>query len=165
MNDNPYAPPEATGGTMTGDTRLSPPLWNPDAAAAWCLVFGIMFGSWIHMKNWQALGKPDRAAASKRWLIGSALLTVVSFTLAFVKPEWLSGSSGRLNFVFSIAALLAWYVLDARNQVRFVNATYGKNYQRRSWGTPLLYGLLVLIGVGVAGAIAGFIMTVANRAA
>ncbi|NHZ39582.1 hypothetical protein [Massilia aquatica] len=165
MTDNPYAPPEATGGTMTGDTRLSPPLWNPNAAALWCLVFGIMFGSWIHMKNWQAMGKPDKAAASKRWLIGSTLLFIVSFALAFAKPESLAGSFGRFNFFFSLAALLAWYFISAREQIRFVATTYGANYQHRSWGTPLLYGLLVLIGVGVAGAIVGFIMTVANRAA
>ncbi|NHZ87442.1 hypothetical protein F2P45_00100 [Massilia sp. CCM 8733] len=150
---------------MTGDTRLSPPIWNPGAAAAWCLVFGIMFGSWIHMKNWQVLGKPDKAAASKRWLIGSALLFLFSFTLAFAKPESLSGSLGRFNFIFSLAALVAWYVISAREQIRFVATTYGKNYQHRSWGTPLLYGLLVLVGVGVAGAIAGIIMAVVSRAA
>lgn len=164
MTDNPYAPPQATDGTMTGDTRLSPPLWNPNVAAAWSLVFGIMFGSWILMKNWQALGRPDKAAASQRWLIGTTLLFLVSFTLAVTKLNSLSGSFGRYNFIFSIAVLIAWYVISAREQVRFIATMYGKSYQHRSWATPLLYGLLAFVGVGIAGAIAGFIMALAKRA-
>ncbi|HEX8613718.1 MAG TPA: hypothetical protein VF800_20765 [Telluria sp.] len=163
MIDNPYAPPQASDGTMTGDARLSPPLWNPKVAVAWCLVFGIMFGSWIHMKNWQMLGKPDKAAASKRWLIGTVLLFIVSFTLALAMPE--SRPIAAFNFFFGIAALIAWYVISAREQIRFVAIAYGKDYQRRSWGLPLLYGLLFLIGVGVAATIAAIITAVVNRAA
>ncbi|NHZ64283.1 hypothetical protein [Massilia genomosp. 1] len=163
MIDNPYAPPQATAGTTSGDTRLSPPLWNPSAAVAWCLLFGIMFGSCIHMKNWQMLGQPAKAAASKRWLIGSALLFLVSFTLVFAMPE--SGPVGTFNFFFGFAVIIAWYFISARDQIRFVASRYGKTYQHRSWGTPLLYGLLVITGAGIVGAIAGIVTAVANRAA
>ena len=155
MTDNPYAPPKATDGTVSGDTRLSPPLWNPTAATLWCLLFGVMFGSWIHMKNWQVLGKPDKAAASQRWLVGTALLFVVSFSLALAMPT--SAVLGKTNFFLSFVLLFAWYFMNAREQIRFVDATYGKHYQHRGWGTPLLCGLLAILGVGVVGAIVGII--------
>lgn len=132
MIDNPYAPPQATHGTVTGDARLSPPLWNPTVATFWCLLFGVMFGSWIHMKNWQVMGKPDKAAAS------SVL--------------------GKTNFFLSLALLLSWYFFSAREQIRFVAATYGNDYQRRGWGTPVAWGVLVIFGAGVAGSMMAIMM-------
>lgn len=160
MDINPYAAPQATKGASSGDERLSPPIWNPAAAAAWSLLFGPMFGAFLHMKNWLALGRPAEAATSRRWLVANALLFVLSLGLSFALPP--SGSLNAFNFFGGIAFLLAWYFISARDQVRFVASTYGKHYQRRGWGKPLLYAVLIVTTVGIAAGIIGSLL-VASR--
>lgn len=49
MDFNRYAPPVAN---LEVEPETSLPLWNPNAAANWCLLFTPSFGSWLHMKNW-----------------------------------------------------------------------------------------------------------------
>jgi hypothetical protein len=50
---------------VRSDADAAPALWNPNAAANWSLLFSPMFGAWLHMKNWAALGEPERAAARR----------------------------------------------------------------------------------------------------
>ena len=61
MSLNPYSPP----GAIIDDVMNAPPLWNPNAAANWSLLFSPAFGAFVHMKNWQALGEPEKAANAK----------------------------------------------------------------------------------------------------
>jgi hypothetical protein len=62
--DNPYAPPKAAVEDVV-TFEPSPALWNPNAAASWSLLFTPIFGSLLHMKNWQAMGNREKAASSK----------------------------------------------------------------------------------------------------
>lgn len=54
-------------------------LWNP-WAAGWSLLFSPAFGAWLHAANWHALGRPDKAAAARRW----GWLVIVTILLAGV---------------------------------------------------------------------------------
>ena len=57
---NPFAPPQAeVADVPTGEA--APALWNPNAASSWSLLFSPIFGAYLHMQNWQALGQPDKA--------------------------------------------------------------------------------------------------------
>jgi hypothetical protein len=49
-------------------------IWNPAAAARWSLLFTPAFGAFIHMRNWQTLEQPERAASARRWFLASLAL-------------------------------------------------------------------------------------------
>ena len=66
MSIDPYAPPQTDLSAPAAELENNPPLWNPNAAAMWSLLFSPVFGALVHMKNWQAMGEPEKAAASKR---------------------------------------------------------------------------------------------------
>ena len=145
MDDrNPYAPPEAVvAGTSAG--AQAPPLWNPNAAALWGLVFTPTFGAILHMKNWQALGDAARAASSKRWAIGTALFTLVSAGLAMVLPE-----SPTLDLLFrfsGLGVLLAWYYGDGKAQIEHVKQLFGGAYPRRGWAVPPVLGFAAVLAL------------------
>ena len=57
-SDKRYAPPTAHVDDVHAarQSAVAPPLWNPGAAMAWSLLFSPIFGAFVHMKNWQALG-------------------------------------------------------------------------------------------------------------
>jgi hypothetical protein len=85
VEGNPFAPPKAEVADPLQDGTW-PNLWNPGAAANWSLLFSPAFGAFLHMKNWEALGEPAKAAAAKKWvvltLIVLALLPVATVLLA-----------------------------------------------------------------------------------
>jgi hypothetical protein len=141
---NPYTPPQASL-TEVNQLDPSPPLWNPNAAAAWSLLFSPIFGSILHMKNWQALGKTKEAAASKRWVIGCIAAMVAMIVLTFIFPE--SKSIDRWTTFGGFVLLIAWYAASAREQIQFVTSGYGKDYVRRGWGKPFLYVLLTFVAL------------------
>ena len=76
MDDNRYAPPKAEVEGTALESGAAPTLWNPNAAANWSLLFSPIFGTWLHMLNWRALGEAERAESAKTWLMVSTLLQV-----------------------------------------------------------------------------------------
>ena len=42
------------------------PIWNPNAAANWSLIFTPAFGAYIQMLNWQRLGQEPRLSGTNR---------------------------------------------------------------------------------------------------
>ena len=106
---NPYAPPTArVDDVVTPATEAAPRLWNPNAAVNWSLLFSPAFGAWLHIKNWEALGEPQKAKAAKTWIVISLVLLVSSYV-----------SAGRV-------------------QAPPVKQRFGKGYPRRGWSQPLL---------------------------
>ena len=141
---NPYAPPEARVAELaqiggTADAAPAPPLWNPGAASAWSLLFTPIFGAILQMKNWQALGAPDKAARSRAWAIANAIYFVLSGVLLVVLPE--SAIIDRIGNLLGLVLVLIWYFADGREQVRHIRARFGKAYPRRGWWLPLLFAL------------------------
>ena len=147
MPDNPYAPPRAVVENAPLGTTAAPPLWNPNAAANWCLLFSPVFGTWLHMKNWTALKEAERANAARTWLIASILL-VSAMILLSLRPHGFQ-LPRFVNFIL----LIAWYFAAARGQARYVKERFGDDYPRRGWGTPLLLAvgaLVLVIALGTA---------------
>lgn len=146
MSNNPYLPPQANLDVAVNG-EVSPALWNPGAAAGWSLLFSPVFGALVHMKNWEALGKPEEAARSKNWAIGSGVVLVVAILSGIVMPE--SKALDMLGRFGGFALLIAWYAANGKDQIAFVAYGYGKDYERRAWGMPLLYALLGIVALVV----------------
>ena len=160
MTENLYAPPKSKVADM-GHDGVSPAIWNPNSAANWSLLFSPAFGAYLHMKNWEALGEPVKASAAKVWVLVT-LLTLAGITLAAAllpNPRSLDGVSRALGLVL----LLSWYFSSGRSQAEYVKSRYGKDYQRRNWGKPLLLGCLALLGFGVFIFIVGLVASALKR--
>jgi len=150
MSHNPYAPPLASLDEAPA-AAVAPALWNPSAAARWSLLFTPVFGAFLHMRNWQALGAEVEARQSRNWIIFNvAFLLVVA-----VLPD--SRAVDVLSRIGGLAVLIAWYAGLGRAQTRLVAQRYGKGYPRRGWARPLLCAffimivwIAVLIGMAVA---------------
>ena len=152
-NENRYAPPKAVVDGITPERTNVPPLWNPDAAANWSLLFTPIFGSWLHMLNWRALGETERAKSAKTWLLLLAPLIVGGdLAVALMPGGGITEGVALLRFVL----LLAWYFGSARGQARLVKAQYGNDYVRRRWARPLLgaTGLWATAGIAMGALIA-----------
>jgi hypothetical protein len=132
---NPYAPPKSAVADVVS-AEVSPALWNPNAAASWSLLFSPVFGAFLHMRNWEALGEAEKAAQSKGWMIGSIAFILLVSVGPILLPqvailETLGNASG-------IALLVAWYYAIGKSQNTFVVERFGKTYPRRGWTKPLL---------------------------
>ena len=139
MDDNRYAPPKAAVEGTLQEHAEAPPLWNPNAAANWSLLFSPVFGAWLHWKNWQTLGEHQRADTARNWLMAAVVLLVASVGIALT-----AGVGARaLNFLF----LLIWYFAAAKPQARLVKERYGDRYPRRGWWQPLGIAIGVLVGL------------------
>ena len=142
MDANRYAPPNADlEGGFGRD--VSPPLWNPNGAANWCLLFTPVFGAWLHMKNWEALGEPARARSARIWIIVSAVMIPGFAMLGAVMGSAPLMAIGRLS---GFVLLIAWYFGSARGQARFVQSRFGNGYRRKAWTLPLIFAVAALIG-------------------
>lgn len=153
MSDlNPYASPKAVVADVF-EGQGAPPLWNPTAAGAWSLLFTPVFGAFLHMQNWKALGQPEKAAASKTWMLGSiAFLVAIMVSALFIPP---SKIIDRLSNLSGLVLLIVWYYTIGKSQQTYVAERFGKTYPRRGWAIPLLSA------VGISIAYIGFFALVA----
>lgn len=141
MAANPYAPPKAR---LTDAAVVAAPLWTPSAAGLWCLLLSPMFGSYITLRNWEALGEDGGARSARIWLYVSIAVFVVIVLLP-------------VGGLIGLPYLIAWYFAVNRPQIKFVKETFGDDYERRPW-TKIV--LLWLAGVVVAGFALGFLNAV-----
>ena len=140
---NPFAPPQAEVSDVTARVEQAPPLWNPNAAASWSLLFSPILGAYLHMRNWQALGQPEKAATSKNWIIGVLAFFIVLMGLSLAAPQ--SKALDLLGRVGGFALLLGWYYSIGKSQQAYVLARFGKGYPRRGWLLPLAAAVGALI--------------------
>ena len=115
-----------------------PRLWNPNAAANWCLLFTPIFGACLHAANWRALGQPERAAKNVAWVWVEVGFVVVVLLSCFL-PESAALDKG-LQFG-GLGLLFGWYFGQGRPKARYVKEAHGDDYDRRGWGVPLLCGV------------------------
>jgi hypothetical protein len=151
MSANLYAPPKAQVADIVQHEE-APALWNPGAAASWSLLFSTAFGAFLHMRNWEALGEPAKAAAAKQWIVIYLLMIAGLIVASVLQPA----NKAMLGIVrlCSLAMLIAWYCLSGKPQIDFVKSRYGKDYPRKGWAKPMLVtlgvavGLIFVLGVG-----------------
>ena len=141
---NPYAPPQASVVGGVG-TEVAPPLWNPTAAGAWSLLFSPIFGAFLHMQNWKALGQPDKAATSKQWLFGCIAFFVVLMVVSMFLPE--SGGMDAIARFGGLGLLIAWYYSIGKAQQTYVAERFGTNYPRRGWLLPIAAAFGVVVAI------------------
>lgn len=142
MTDNPFAPPKAK--LSDAADQASPPLWNPNAAANWSLVFSPVFGALVHMKNWQALGESGKASAARVWALLS-LSVLVGFGLASVLLPNIR-EMGGFSRIAGFVLLISWYLSSGRAQAAYIKDRFGSEYPRRGWAKPLMFACLALLG-------------------
>ena len=146
MTDGEPPAPDAT-------PAARPRLWNPNAAANWSLLFTPIFGAYLHAANWRALGKPERAKVNVAWVLAGVFFLAVNFA-ALLVPE--SAMTAQVLRFGGVGLLVSWYFGQGRPQAKYVRETYGRDYDRRGWGVPLLCavaGTLAYLGA-VVGAVA-----------
>ena len=148
-NPNPYAAPASTVQESVAP-QAAPALWNPNAAALWCLLFSPVFGAYLQMRNWQALGEPEKAQTSWYWCVGTLVTVLVLIGVGMVLPDehWFQKLGNRSGFIM----LIAWYMSHGKLQIAYVKERYGKDYPRKGWGAPL--------GIAVACMVALFVFIV-----
>lgn len=118
-------------------------LWNSNAAANWSLLFTPIFGSYLQMKNWQALGELKEANTAKNWLIFTlGFILFINFLpyIANADPEQSSTLSRGLGFWY----IIIWYFAYARKQPKYVKQKLNDNYQKKSWLIPLVSATIIL---------------------
>jgi hypothetical protein len=116
-------------------------LWNPAAAGAWCLILSTAFGSYLVMRNWEALGDP-RERSARGWLYAS----IVYFIAAVVVPG---------VALVGLPWLIAWYFAVNRPQIQYVKEALGADYPRQPWGKVLAIGFALVVSIALAlGAVA-----------
>lgn len=157
MSADPYAPPAANVADIH-ELEVAPPLWNPNAAANWCLLFSPAFGAWLHMKNWQALGDASRARANLGWCIATVVLVVGTVIAGVLLPE--NRALDASTRLLGLGLLVGWYVACAKEQAKVVKQRFGTTYPRRGWGVPLLvafgcifalFAILVVVAILLGG--------------
>jgi len=141
----PPPPPHQVSNNPVSSPNSGPSLWNPNAAANWSLFFTPVFGTYLHAKNAEALGRMAEMRANKNLFYGS--LFILSASLIGILIPGISD----LSRTAMVILLLVWYFAFAKKQATFVKQAYGDNYPRKSLGKPLLLatccagGLFVIV--------------------
>lgn len=133
MATNPYAPPKAR---LTDAVAAAVPLWTPSAAGLWCLLLSPMFGSYVTLKNWEALGEDERARTTRVWLWVSVAIFLATVLLPI---------GGLLGLVY----LITWYFAVNKPQISYVKEHFGNDYERRPWTRIVLVWLGGVVAVGL----------------
>jgi hypothetical protein len=142
---NPYTAPTVAIEEIRATGDGEPALWNPNAAASWSLLLSPVFGSYLQMRNWQALGESEKAAASWHWCIGTLVITLLAIGVGMLAPDghWLDKLTSRSGLFI----LLAWYFANGKQQGLYVKERFGKTYPRKGWGVPLLVAFGTIVGL------------------
>lgn len=121
------------------------PLWNPNAAACWSLLFSPAFGAFLHARNADSLGRKEEAKANRVWFYIS--IAFLLFTLVTVFVPAIPNGIFRL---VGLGLLLGWYFSLGKKQIAYVKDTWQDRYQRKPWTKPLLIAFGCLFGLFVA---------------
>ena len=128
------------------DERPIPSLYNPNVSANLCLLFSPIFSAILHAKNWQALGKPERAQQSYVWAIAYVAVIIAYSVGGAVSPEIAKIPGAAVYWPM----LFAWYFTSGKAQITYVKEHCGSSYPRRSLIVPSLIALVVIIAVLMA---------------
>jgi uncharacterized membrane protein YfcA len=139
--------PEPAFANAAAGSDATPALWNPTAAACWCLILSPVFGAFLHTQNWKALGNPERAAASRKWVVWGSIFLVGVILSSLIVPE--SRSLAALGRFGGFALLISWYYAIGKSQQTYVEERFGKNYTRRGWTIPIMSAIGIFVGIVV----------------
>lgn len=112
-----------------------PELWNPNAAANWCIMFNVVFGAILHALNWTELG--EEKLARENWIVAALGFGLILCAMLF------SSAFNVLNFLL----LIVWYFVLAKKQAAYIQKELDGQYQKKGWGIPI--GIAILVGIGL----------------
>lgn len=134
-------------------------LWNPSAAVNWSVVFGPLFGMYLHYRNWKTLHQDKPSSVAMAWVgigvaleLGRLLLLLGGLLRPDLQSEF--AQAWPLYAAAYIGFLFVWYWGFARKQMKLIQLNFGQNYPRRSWAIPLLIGFAYLVFVLILGQMA-----------
>lgn len=121
------------------------PLWNPNAAVNWSILFGAPLGSFLHARNWGAMGEHGKEKRSRIWFWATAILTAAAIILPVDE---------RVYGGVWLWSLILWYFIGARAQAKHVRQRYRSSYRRKSFIRPLsialaCYVCAIVLGIGI----------------
>lgn len=156
MQTNPYAPPVAEVADAPQTLVERPALWNPWAAVLWSILLSPAFGSYLHMKNWLALGEAEKAKTQRNWFVGviAALLAIMISAIFFPESTLLD----LLSRAGGLALLLSWYYSSGKSQRTVVESRFGSDYPRKGWLKPILAAVAVFVGFMFFAGLVGFVL-------
>lgn len=154
---NPYAAPKAQVSDVAEGAQ---PIWNPNAAASWSLLFSPAFGSCLQMLNWRALGESQKADDARGWLIVSLAMLVVYVLIGVFASN--AQAADTLSRAVGLGYLLVWYFAAGREQAKYVKEKWGKDYPRRGWGKPILLAIAAFFGYFLLAVAIGFAIGLAR---
>lgn len=156
MEDNRYAPPKAIVEDRGDESTVAPPLWNPNAASNWSLLFTPIFGTLLHLRNWEALGEVERARSARWWFWLSVVVVLAAWVGAVFTPP---RSPFQLVRFAIFLLLVTWYFASAKSQAKWVASRFDSRYPRRGWTRPLLLAFVIyLLARGLFAALAGWLI-------
>ncbi|WP_084402476.1 lysozyme inhibitor LprI family protein [Cupriavidus sp. amp6] len=123
------------------------PIWNPSTVAGLSVMFTPAFGSYLNASNWNSLGQPERASASKAWFYVSLLILAAMAAAVFLAAK-AGGDTDTVRGFINIGGLIyffIWYVASGRKQVSYVKDGFGKTYAKKSLVKPVLAGLALAV--------------------
>jgi len=135
-------------------------IWNPNAASSWSLIFTPAFGSYLQALNWQTLGEEDKAERSMVWFyVSVSLLLAYVMSVLFFHFTTGNAKTGELiSRILPLPYLIIWYYFSGRDQAKYVKLNYNDNYVRKSWGRPLIIGVLSMLGYWILAFVIGIVM-------
>ncbi len=142
---SPRTAPRTSGRKRTV-SQEPPRLFEPKWVCAASLLFTPIYGGLLQARNWDSLGNPDEARASRHWVRMSIWLVVLYFVMQVLfRNEPVMTYAGPY-FLFVLWA--AWMLTSGMRQLRYVK-TQVPEYERLPFGRTMSMGVLgwVLYGM------------------
>jgi hypothetical protein len=119
------------------DDKVS--LWNPMMASVIGLFIGLPFCSYIHYRNWSALGFFDKATISKLWFQASVILLLASFFVPYYYPVF-----DAISTILVFCIFIAWYIVAGKEQEIFFKKNIDGHFKTKSLIGPAAVYVLMM---------------------
>ena len=117
----------------------APALWNPMWAILLSFIFTPVFGGIVCGMNWRAMGKEEMSVRSFSFMRSTIFIMVLYI---FAEPM-LRGIpyTQYVLLALMVGLWLVWTFMDGLKQLRYVNDTYGEDYEHKFWAKCITWGV------------------------
>lgn len=119
----------------TSDKQLS--FYNPVTAVYLSFFLTPVLGTYFHQKNWSSLGQAEKASRGKVWLFVSIAALIIYSIL------W-NGADHAIAFWSHIGYCVIWYLLYAKDQIKYFEENFKEGYQKKSQIVKALFSAIFL---------------------
>lgn len=140
---NPYQAPSSSLGKLRDEE--APPLFNPNAAGLWSILFSPLFGSYLHWQNCLALDDEEGVKAQK----GVFYVVLVFLIIAIFGGIFVPAVADKMPRSMGLTILVIWWFAAGKKHKQAVQERFGDDYPRRSMGKAVLMAVGILIAAVV----------------